>query len=259
MSSASATTLAGPKVAIVNERFARYFFGNGSPIGRKFFVGRGDKAVPDIEIVGVVKDTHYANVRETSPRIYYLPWRQDKEIGFMTFYLRSALPPEQVMDAVRRVTRSLDPNLPAENLRTFDSQIQMNLMSDRVLMHMAAAFAILATTLAMLGLYGVMAHAVARRTREIGIRMALGAEPGRIRGMIMREVLWILAIGLGCGVPAALGLTRYAESLLYGVKPVDPVVIAAALAALGTAAVAAGYAPALRASRVDPIDALRYE
>ncbi len=153
----------------------------------------------------------------------------------------------------------LDRNLPTQEMRTLEAQIGLNIANDRIMFQLAAAFAILATMLAMLGLYGVMAHSVTRRTPEIGIRMALGATPGLIRRMVVREMVWMLGIGLVLGVPAALALARYAESQLYGVKPWDAAVVAGGTLALAVTSIAAAYLPVRRASRISPIRALRYE
>jgi ABC-type antimicrobial peptide transport system permease subunit len=213
----------------------------------------------DLEVAGVVKNSHYSSVKEKPYPVYYIPWRQDKEIGALGFYVRSALPADQMIPQIRKAVARLDRDLPAEQLRTLDEQIKLNINSDRIVLQLAAAFAILATVLAMLGLYGVMAHSVTRRTREIGIRMALGAPPPLIRGMVLREMFWILGVGLLLGVLAALVLARYTESQLYGVKAYDAVVVTCAALALAVTAVAAAYLPARRASRVSPMNALRYD
>jgi len=248
--------LAGPKAAIVSETFVKAFLDGRNPIA--LHMSTGDKTL-DMEIVGVVKDSHYAGVKQTPPKLFYTPWRQDKQLDSLCFYLRTALPPTQIFGQIRRVMASLDRDLPIENLRTLDAQISLNIQSDRLTLQLAAAFAALATLLATLGLYGVMAHSVTRRTREIGIRMALGAGPGRIHSMILREMLWIVGIGLAAGVGIALSVTRFAESQLYGVKPRDAAVVAGAALALAATAFAAGYLPAHRAAKVNPLDALHYE
>jgi predicted permease len=250
--------LTGPKVAVVNETFARHFFPDGSPMGRKFCTGSGN-VTPDIEIVGVAKDAKYSSVKQKPPKVYYTPWRQSMEASSYSFYVRTALEPAQTIPQVRSVMASLDRDLPLQDLRTLDDQVRQNIRTDSLVLQLAAAFAILATLMAMLGLYGVMAHSVQRRTREIGVRLALGAGVGRIRGMIMRELLMILAAGMAIGVPAALAMARLTESQLFGVKSRDGVVVAGAVAALTMAAALAGYFPARRATRVNPVDALRHE
>jgi predicted permease len=249
-------SLAAPKVAVVNQTFVRRFLEGRSPLGVQFSAG-GD--TPDITIVGVVKDSHYSGVKDATPPVYYRPWRQDKRINGIYFYVRSALPEGRMMPQIRRTIASLDRDLPLQDLRTLDEQIKLNITQDRIVLQLAAVFAALATALAMLGLYGVMAHSVTRRTREIGIRMALGAEPGKIRGMVMRELMWILIAGLVTGVPAAMLLAHGVESQLFGVKARDVMVVASAVFALTVTAIAAGYLPARRASKVNPLEELRYE
>lgn len=246
--------LTGPKVAIVNQQFVKKILDGRNPIGLRF---GSDKL--EIQIVGVVKDSHYSGVKQEPPALYYIPWRQDPEVNSLCFYVRSQLPAAQMAPAIRRVVAAIDRDLPAENLRTLDEQILRNIRNDRIVLQLAAAFAILATLLAMLGLYGVMANSVTRRTREIGIRMALGAAPARIRAMVMREMAWILAAGIALGVPAALALAKVTESQLFGVKSRDFAVTAGAVAALAVTAAVAGFLPARKASRIDPTKALRYE
>jgi predicted permease len=243
------------KVAVVSQSFVKAFLEGRNPIGLRLAVENGF----DTEIVGVVKDSHYSAVKQTPPKLYYTPWRQDKKLNGLNFYVRSAIPVDQMFQQVRRVMRGIDPDLPLENLRTLDQQVRLNIRNDEIVLQLAAAFAILATALAMLGLYGVMANSVTRRTREIGIRIALGAPPSRIRGMVLREMSWILGIGLAAGIPAALLLGRLTESQLFGVKADDGVVVAGASIALAITAAAAAYLPARRASRVNPLNALRYE
>jgi len=249
----------GHKVAIVNERFAKTFFAGQNPLGRKFGIGVNPNAIPDIEIVGVVKDSHYSSVKQPPPETYYTPWRQDKEIGWLTFYVRSTLPSDQVAAQVRKVAQSLDGSLPLEDLRTMEEQVSSDVFEDRFIFQLVAIFAVQAIALAMMGIYGVMANGVTQRKREIGIRMAIGAKPAGIRQMVLREMLLIMAVGLGLGIPAALVVSKVVQSQLFDVKIYDPLVVAGASFALGLAAFAAAYLPAWRASRIDPLIALRCE
>ena len=250
-------TATGPKVFIVNETFVKQFLGGRYAVGLHAGTGRGFAL--DGEIVGVVKDSHYSSVRQAPPPVFYRPWRQGDRPTEISFYLRTYVPPDQVVPRIRSVMRSIDPDVPIQNLRTLEEQVHFNIRQDEFIMRLAAAFAALATLLAMLGLYGVMAHGVARRTREIGIRMALGAAPARICSMVMSELLWILGFGLGVGIPAALATTRLVESRLYGVNGSDATIIAGAAVLLSITAAVSAWWPARRASRIDPLSALRYE
>ena len=196
---------------------------------------------------------------DATPPLFFTPSRQNASIGSLTFYVRTAGEPTAAATAVREVVRRLDPNLPVEDLKTLEQQVSESIVLDRFISMMSAAFAILATLLAGIGLYGVLAYTVARRTREIGLRMALGADRGRVRRMVLWQVGRMTIIGGVFGLLAAVGLGKAASSLLFGMEGNDPIVFASVVALLTGVALGAGYLPALRASRVDPMKALRYE
>ena len=245
-----------PKVAVVNQAFAKKFGLGSDPVGKFMAVGSGEL---DMQIVGLVKDAKYSEVKQEIPPLYFTPYRQNEGIGSMTFYARTSADPGQVLRAVPALIAGLDPNLPVEGLKTLDQQVRDNIVLDRVIGLLSAAFAVLATVLAAIGLYGVLAYTVAQRTREIGLRMALGADGPDVRGMVLWQVGRMTVIGGVLGLAAALGIGRVATSLLFEMKGYDPTVVAAVAVLLGAVALGAGLVPALRASQVDPMRALRYE
>ncbi|MGC1415967.1 MAG: ABC transporter permease [Candidatus Acidiferrum sp.] len=248
-----------PAVVMINETFAKKYFAGRNPVGMHVGFGEDPGTPTDMEIIGVVKDIKYTSLRDEIPPQAFLPYMADRYIGGMTIYVRTVADPTLLMSSIRAKLRDLDPNIPIASMRTTEVQINNSLSTERMIASLSAVFGFLATLLAVIGLYGVMAYTVAQRTREVGIRMALGAAQGSVIWMIMREVLILIAIGVAAGVPASLALTKLVQSQLFGLSPHDPATLALATIALATVACAAGYIPALRASRLDPMKALRYE
>ena len=248
-----------PMVAIVNEKFARRYFGGTNAVGKHMGMGGDPGTKLDITVVGVVRDTKYEDMRTATPEEMYIPYAQTTFQSGLTFYVRTARNPEQTFTTIRRLENLIDPNVPVYAMRTLEKQMDDSLVTERLVASLSSGFGLLATLLAGIGLYGVMAYMVARRTREIGIRVALGASSGTIVWLVMKEVLMLAGIGIGIGLPAAWILTRFVQTQLYGIAPDDP--RAMAFATLGILLIMgiAGYVPARRAMRVDPMRALRWE
>jgi len=244
------------KVAIVNRKFADHFFKGASAVGKHVGWGNGPRSKLDIEIVGVVADFLYEGPREGVRRQVFIPnWGRNNA----TFYVRTQTSSASTSNSIRNELKQLDSAMPLYELKTVEGQLDETLLTDRLIALLSAGFGLLATILASVGLYGVMAFVVVRRKKELGIRLALGAQPGGVIWLVMREVLLLLAIGLAIGVPAALAAGQYVSSQLYGIDPHDPSLAVATVVLLTLVSAAAGLIPARRASRIDPILALRYE
>jgi ABC-type antimicrobial peptide transport system permease subunit len=232
-------------VAIVNEAFAKKFNLGTNPVGKHMSI---DNDSLNITIVGLAKNAKYSEVKDSVPPVYVLPYRQGGRWTSNNFYLRSAVPAEQILRAVPLAVKAIDPNLPLEQLKTLSQQATENVYMDRMISTLSAAFAALATLLAAVGLYGVLAYSVAQRTREIGVRMALGANSGRVRGMVLKQVGLMTLVGGAIGIAGALALGKAARALLFELSGNDPAVIAFAAAVLAAVAFGAGLIPAVRAS-----------
>ncbi|HTQ84583.1 MAG TPA: ABC transporter permease [Candidatus Solibacter sp.] len=244
-----------PKVAIINETMSRYFFKGENPLGRKI----GLEQVPDTEIVGVVRDSKYTNLREKPRRHMYMPVMQQDQLFDLTLAARTAGDPRAVVDTIRAAAGRVDPHLPLYDITTLESQIDDSLIEDRMVAWLSSLFGAVALLLSAVGLYGVVAYTTETRTREIGIRMALGALPGRILGMFLRQMSYLVVIGMALGVAAAVGTSRAIGSMLFGVRPMEPSIYLLAGVLLAACAGLAAYLPARRATHLDPVVTLRHE
>ena len=238
---------------VVSEQLARVFWKTASPIGHHFQVGKRGQP---FEIIGVVEDSLYEGPREGVRRQVFVPnWGR----GSAAVYVRTMTASAAAYNVVRNEVKQLDSSMPVYRMKTLQAQLDETLLTDRLVALLSAGFGLLATLLASIGLYGVMAFVVARRRKELGIRLALGAQPGRVIWMVMREVVVLLSIGLAIGIPAAMALGQFVSAQLYGIEPRDPWIAGSTMLLLAVVSAAAGLIPAYRASQIDPILALRYE
>jgi predicted permease len=259
----SQDTTTSLRVGIINQSLARKAFPNQNPLGKRFATSErqsdGHYGKEWIEIVGICMDTRYSDLRAEPPPQYFLPYLQEREVGGMAYEIRTRMKPEALVPALRHVAQQVAPDLPLSNVRTQEQQIDAAMQQERVFVTLTSGFGLLALALAAVGVYGIMAYSVAQRTNEIGIRLAVGALPRQICGMVLRESTWVTATGILAGVAAALLLSRLVKSMLYGIQPYDPMTMAGGVLILLTVALAASWIPARRAAGVQPMEALRHE
>jgi predicted permease len=251
-------TAESPKVVVINETMAKMFCPQGQRLGKRMKIGSGPEPL-DMQIVGVVQDSHQTDVKEKPKPFFYVPYTQDKAINSLTYYVRTSSDPVTLASSVRQVVNELDSSLPVYDVRSFDAQIDQEIAGDKLVALLATAFGALAAVLAAMGIYGLLAFVVTQRTREIGVRMALGAGPRRVGWMVMSEAARLAGIGILVGLPLADGLSKLINSMLFGVQAFGLASVGIALGALALVCIAATYAPSRRAMRIDPMVALRYE
>jgi predicted permease len=244
-----------PPVAVINEVFAKANFGDENPLGQRISIRR-EKPFKEVEVVGVARNARYGGLKGDFLPVVYVPFNQGTYVPVeeMTFALRTSGDPLRYVNTVREIVRQADPRVPVTSVKTEAAQVDQIMNQEIVFARLCSAFAI-----ACVGLYGTVSYNVARRTGEIGIRTALGAQRGRLVWMILRDVIILGAVGLAIGIPAALGTSKLVASFLYKIKPNDPEALTVAVLTLLAAALLAGYLPARRASRIDPMVALRHE
>ena len=253
-----------PKVAVINQRLAAARFPHQNPIGQRVFLGvyagYGDVlAAGEIEIVGICADALYGNLHEPAPPQLFVPYVQQRQVRRLTYQIRTQTRPEALVEPLRRVVHAADPALPLVNVRTQQDQIDSDLADERLLVSLTSIFGVLAVVLASVGIYGLLAWSVAQRTREIGIRMAIGAIPRQILLMVLRESIALSAAAITIGVIASLLVMRFVKSMRFGITPSDPAVLLGATSLLLIVAIAASWLPARRAASVQPMEALRRE
>jgi len=247
------------KVVVVNEAFVRRYFGDRNPLGRHMMFGASNTRLPDLEIVGVVRDFKHSSLREKPKPAVYSTYTNEESLNRMEFYVRSDRDTAALGAQIRRLVQQLDAGLPVFGMQPVEIQVAESIEMDRLIAILSCAFGVLATLLAAIGLYGVVAYTVERRTAEIGIRVALGAVPRDVLWLVMKDVGTLVIFGLAIGLPVALALGRLVESQLFGLKAADPAIYAGASLALALVAALSGLIPSSRAARIDPIDALRHE
>src|SRR6185312_11835462 len=253
----SADTPQSSKVAVINEALAKRDFLHENPVGKTFHCNETDGDT--YQVIGVSANAKYANLRDDPPPTVYLLSRQQKEETEMTYVVRTKLSLAAALPSLRSAAREIDKDIPLRNPRTQIEQINATIMQERLFATLTSAFGILALILAAIGIYGIMAYTVSRRTSEIGVRMALGARPRQVRLMVLQESGWMAIIGIAVGIGASVGLARLVRAMLYGLSPTDPTTLISTTCLLFLIALTAAYGPARRASRIDPMQALRHE
>jgi predicted permease len=245
-----------PKVVVINETAAKKYFPNANPVGQRF--GSSIETTGQLEVVGVLKDVKYNSVREDAPPTMYVPYPQTR-LGSAVFEIRTAGASAGVMNSIREVARQIDSNLPLTDVSTQIEQVERRFAQEKLFAQAYTLFGAIALLLASIGLFGLMSYNVSRRTNEIGIRMALGAQRQDVLRLVMRESMILVVVGVVAGIAIALGASQFVSTLLFGLAPRDPSSLAIAIVVMLAVSALAGYLPARRASRVDPMVALHYE